>query len=276
MSTYAIGDLQGCFASLQALLSKIDFDKSRDRLWLVGDLVNRGPGSLECLRFVRNLGSSASVVLGNHDLHLLAVADGLSKVGKRDTIQPILDAPDREDLLQWLRHQKLLHVDGSFLMVHAGLLPLWSLPQALNLAGEIESLLRGPNRQAFLRDMYGNEPNHWDDTLTAKARRRIVTNAMTRMRLLGTNNELDFEFKGELAAIPPGLAPWFTKRHPTFANMTILAGHWSALGLYMTPNFIGLDTGCAWGHQLTACRLQDRAIFQVASAETLIPNGWED
>jgi bis(5'-nucleosyl)-tetraphosphatase (symmetrical) len=270
MSTYAIGDLQGCFASLQTLLDKIAFDNTRDKLWLVGDLVNRGPESLECLRFVRKLGDRAVVVLGNHDLHLLAVAEGISKVSRRDTIQPILDAPDRDELLDWLCQQKLLHVDGDFLMVHAGLLPQWSLAQAQMLASEVETLLRSPDRGVLLKNMYGNEPNRWDDTLTGGARQRVITNAMTRMRVLNANDKLNLEFKGELEAIPPGFTPWFTKRHPSFADKTILAGHWSALGLHVTPNFIGLDSGCAWGRQLTAVRLEDRAIFQVGCTESAI------
>ncbi len=266
MSTYAIGDLQGCSASLQALLAKIGFVSTQDRLWFVGDLVNRGPGSLECLRFVSSLGDRAAVVLGNHDLHLLAVAEGVGKLGKRDSLQPILDAPDCADLLDWLSRQKLLHVDGPYLMVHAGLLPQWSLSKAIALAGEIATLIRSPNRRAFLKDMYGNEPNQWDETLTGKARHRLIANVLTRMRILNDNNELDLEFKGELDTIPPGMVPWFTRRHPSLADKTILAGHWSALGLHMLPNFIGLDTGCAWGRQLTAFRLEDRAIFQVECA----------
>ena len=278
MGTYAIGDLQGCFDSLQALLTKIDFDRASDELWLVGDLVNRGPLSLECLRFVSSLGTRATVVLGNHDLHLLAVADGVSRIGKRDTIQAILDAPDRDDLLAWLRRQKLLHVDGDYVMVHAGLLPQWSLTQALAIAGEIETQIRGSDRRAFLKNMYGNEPNRWDDSLPDVERLRLATNAMTRMRTLGERSEINLEFKGalaELALMPSALVPWFTKRHPSFANKTILAGHWSALGLTATANFIGLDSGCVWGRQLTACRLEDRAIFQVDCAETNIADGWE-
>ena len=278
MSTYAIGDLQGCFDSLQALLTKIDFDRASDELWLVGDLVNRGPLSLECLRFVSSLGTGATVVLGNHDLHLLAVADGVSKIGKRDTIQAILDAPDRDDLLAWLRRQKLLHVDGDYVMVHAGLLPQWSLTQALAIAGEIETQIRGPDRRAFLKNMYGNEPNRWDDSLPGVERLRLATNAMTRMRVLGERSEINLEFKGalaELALMPSALVPWFTRRHPSFANKTILAGHWSALGLTVTANFIGLDSGCVWGRQLTACRLEDRAIFQVDCAESDIVDAWE-
>ena len=277
MGTYAIGDLQGCFDSLQALLTKIDFDRASDELWLVGDLVNRGPLSLECLRFVSSLGTGATVVLGNHDLHLLAVADGVSRIGKRDTIQAILDAPDRDDLLAWLRRQKLLHVDGDYVMVHAGLLPQWSLTQALAIAGEIETQIRGPDRRAFLKNMYGNEPNRWDDSLPGVERLRLATNAMTRMRTLGERNEINLEFKGalaELALMPSALVPWFTKRHPSFANKTILAGHWSALGLTVTANFIGLDSGCVWGRQLTACRLEDRAIFQVDCAEANVADGW--
>ncbi|MCY7388976.1 MAG: symmetrical bis(5'-nucleosyl)-tetraphosphatase [Burkholderiales bacterium] len=194
MSRYAIGDLQGCFKSLQSLLAKIDFDRARDQLWLVGDLVNRGPGSLECLRFISGLGACATVVLGNHDLHLLAVAEGLAKVGKRDTIQPILAAPDREELLAWLRSQKLLHLDGNFLMVHAGLLPQWSLAQALELADEIEALLRGPRRQSFLKNMYGNEPNQWNDALTGKTRNRLVTTALTPMVFLAKNTTNETRF----------------------------------------------------------------------------------
>ena len=277
MGTYAIGDLQGCFDSLQALLTKIDFDRASDELWLVGDLVNRGPLSLECLRFVSSLGTGTTVVLGNHDLHLLAVADGVSRIGKRDTIQAILDAPDRDDLLAWLRRQKLLHVDGDYVMVHAGLLPQWSLTQALAIAGEIETQIRGPDRRAFLKNMYGNEPNRWDDSLPGVERLRLATNAMTRMRTLGERNEINLEFKGalaELALMPSALVPWFTKRHPSFANKTILAGHWSALGLTVTANFIGLDSGCVWGRQLTACRLEDRAIFQVDCAEANVADGW--
>ena len=270
MSTYAIGDLQGCFASLQALLTKFNFDKTRDQLWLVGDLVNRGPASLECLRFLSRLGARAIAVLGNHDLHLLAVAEGLGKLGKRDTIQAILDAPDRDDLLEWLRHQKLIHAEGRYLMVHAGLLPQWSLPQALAIASEIETLIRGKHRRAFLKNMYGNEPHLWDDALTGNARHRLATNAMTRMRTLGKNNELELAFKAPLAEMPSTLVPWFSKRHPSFVDKTVLAGHWSALGLHVMPNFIGLDTGCAWGQQLTAVRLEDRAIFQVASVEAMI------
>ena len=272
MSTYAVGDLQGCYISLQALLTKIRFNKSDDSLWFVGDLVNRGPDSLACLRFARGLGHGAIAVLGNHDLHLLAVAEGVSKVGKRDTIQPILDASDRDELLAWLRSQKLLHVDKEFIMVHAGLLPQWSLKKAMSLAHEVEAQIRGPERRSFLKSMYGDEPASWNDALTGSARSRLVTNTMTRMRLLSRHDEINLDYKGELAAIPPGTVPWFARRHPSTVNKTVIAGHWSALGLHVTPNFVGLDTGCAWGQQLTAMRLEDRAIFQVDCAEEVIPS----
>lgn len=272
MSTYAIGDLQGCYVSLQALLEKLEFNKSRDTLWFVGDLVNRGPDSLACLRFARGLGDRAIAVLGNHDLHLLAVAEGLSRAGKRDTIQPILDAPDREDLLAWLRSRKLLHVDSHFIMVHAGLLPQWSLKTAIGLAQEIEKLISGRERRSFLKSMYGDEPVLWDNALVGSARNRLVTNAMTRMRLLNEHDEINLDYKGELEAIPPGTVPWFVRRHPSTLSRTIIAGHWSALGLHVTPNFVGLDTGCAWGQQLTAMRLEDRTIFQVDCAEGMAPS----
>ena len=267
MSTYAIGDLQGCYVSLQALLTKIKFNKSRDALWFVGDLVNRGPDSLACLRFASGLGDRAIAVLGNHDLHLLAVAEGVSRAGKRDTIQRILNAPDRDDLLAWLRSQKLLHVDSQFIMVHAGLLPQWSLKMAISLAHEVEALIRGRERRSFLKSMYGDEPVLWDDALVGDARSRLVANAMTRMRLLNKQDEVNLDYKGGLAAIPMGTVPWFTRRHASTVNKTVIAGHWSALGLHVTRNFVGLDTGCAWGQQLTAMRLEDRAIFQVDCAE---------
>lgn len=275
MSTYAIGDLQGCYASLQALLKKIGFNRSVDRLWLVGDLVNRGPDSLACLRFIRDLGDCATVVLGNHDLHLLAISAGIGRLGKSDTTAEVLDAQDRDELLLWLRQQKMLHAEGGYVMVHAGLLPQWSYTKACELAAEIETLLRGSTSRKFLKHMYGNDPNAWDDELTGSARHRVIANVLTRMRIVDGNNALNLEFKGEYGDIPKGFVPWFTKRHPTFKNKTILAGHWSGLGLRIEANFVGLDSGCAWGQQLTAIRLSDRAIYQVACAEKSIPAGFD-
>jgi bis(5'-nucleosyl)-tetraphosphatase (symmetrical) len=279
MTTYAIGDLQGCFATLQRLLDKIDFNPSRDRLWFVGDLVNRGPDSLACLRLVKSLGDRAITVLGNHDLHLLAVAAGHGKSGANDTLQPILDATDRDDLLHWLRNQKLLHVEDDFVMVHAGLLPEWDLDLARQLAAGVETELRGENHLSLLTNMYGNQPDHWSGKLSGIERHRITINVMTRMRALEVRKKksaiIDLKFKGELAGMPDTLQPWFHCRHPSFANKTVIAGHWSALGLHITDNFAGLDTGCVWGRELTALRLDDRKVFQVTCVEDKIPAGWD-
>jgi bis(5'-nucleosyl)-tetraphosphatase (symmetrical) len=267
MSTYAIGDLQGCYLTLQALLAKIKFDTNTDRLWFVGDLVNRGAGSLECLRFVKSLGDRAVVVLGNHDLHLLAIAEGVAKTKALDTLDEILNTPDRDELLDWLRKQKLLHVEGKFAMVHAGLLPQWSWSQSRALAGEVEEMLRGKHYRHFLESMYGNNPDKWRDDLEGDERLRVILNAMTRMRAITADGRMNLKFKSGLAEMPKDLQPWFTLPHQRDGDVTVLAGHWSALGLHITPNVIGLDSGCVWGRELTAIRLEDRAIFQMPSQE---------
>ena len=275
MSIYAIGDLQGCFVTLQALLNKIQFSPRNDQLWFVGDLVNRGPGSLECLRFVKALDNNAVTVLGNHDLHLLSVAEGFRRLAANDTLQPILDAPDRDKLLAWLRQQKMFHLSGGYALVHAGLMPSWSWIEAQSLANEIEIALKGAQYQTLLENMYGNDANHWDTGLNGFARQRAIINVMTRMRALSTDGQIDLKFKGELSELPAQHLPWFklpTMRPP---NHTVIAGHWSALGLHISPNFIGLDSGCVWGKQLTAFRLEDRAVFQVDCAETQLPTGWD-
>ncbi len=275
MSTYAIGDLQGCYGTLLALLDKINFNANSDRLWFVGDLVNRGAGSLECLRFVKGLGDGAVVVLGNHDLHLLAIAEDVANTKALDTLDPILAAPDRNALLQWLREQKLLHVDGTFAMVHAGLMPQWDWPQSLALADEVTQMLRGKNYRHFLQAMYGNNPDEWRDDLEGDERLRVILNAMTRMRGLTSDSRMNLKFKGALAEMPEGLQPWFIAPNARSDEITVLAGHWSALGLHMTPRFIGLDSGCIWGRELTALRLEDRSIFQVASREIAAGGGEE-
>ena len=275
MATYAIGDLQGCFATLQALLKILLFDPARDRLWFVGDLVNRGPASLECLRFIKSLGDRAVAILGNHDLHLLAVAEGVKETSKRDTLQQILDVPDSAALLDWLRQQPLLHAEGEFVMVHAGLLPQWDLSLAIALAADAARALRGTDYRHFLTNMYGNKPVRWRDDLQGMERLRITVNAMTRMRVLEADGSMDLAFKGALADRPNGTAPWFELRHASFEGKTILAGHWSALGLFFAPGFVGLDSGCAWGQTLTAMRLEDRAIFQTTYAEASAPSGWD-
>ena len=267
MATYAIGDLQGCLAPLQRLLAKCEFDRSRDQLWFVGDLVNRGPDSLGVLRFVRSLEDRAIVVLGNHDLHLLIVAAGFVKPHRGDTLNEILDAPDREALLGWLRYRPLLYQDRNVTMVHAGLLPNWTIEQARSLAREVEAALRGADYSQFLVNMYGNTPNRWRDELTGWDRLRIITNAMTRLRICTADGVMEFSHKGELASIPAGFTPWYEAPGRLSAGDTIVCGHWSALGLKLESKLLALDTGCLWGRCLSAVRLEDRALFQVACNE---------
>jgi bis(5'-nucleosyl)-tetraphosphatase (symmetrical) len=267
MATYAIGDLQGCLAPLQRLLAKCEFDSSRDRLWFVGDLVNRGPDSLAVLRFVKALGDRAIVVLGNHDLHLLTVAAGFVKPHHGDTLNDILNAPDREVLLDWLRHRPLLHQGEGVTMIHAGLLPNWSVTEAANLAGEVEAMLRGPDHLTFLAHMYGNTPNQWHDDLTGWDRLRIITNALTRLRICTEAGVMEFSHKGELADIPVGYTPWYAVPGRKSSAETLVCGHWSALGLRLESKLLALDTGCLWGRCLSAVRLEDRTLFQVACDE---------
>ncbi|WP_374244706.1 symmetrical bis(5'-nucleosyl)-tetraphosphatase [Zoogloea sp.] len=265
MATYAIGDIQGCFTSLTALLNRIDFDPARDRLWLVGDLVNRGPDSLQTLRFVRDLGASAVTVLGNHDLYLLMVAYGSVRArGKDDTIQAVLDAPDRDALLGWLRTRPLMHLEDGFAMVHAGLLPGWTAPQARALAREVEGALAGPYHSDLLHNMWGSEPAAWHDGLRDYKRIRVIVNAMTRMRFCTPDGVMDFKVKGEVTKAPKGFVPWFEVPGRKSADTTVVFGHWSALGLRIEPRLLALDSGCLWGRELTAVRLEDRKVFQVA------------
>jgi len=263
MGTYIVGDVQGCFTELQLLLKKVEFDPAKDKLWLVGDLVNRGPSSLEVLRLVKSLGDGAITVLGNHDLHLLAVDAGVAQLHRSDTLDEILAAPDREALLDWLRLQRLMHVEGNHAMVHAGLLPQWSIKQASKLAREVESALRSDDYVKFLEHMYGNTPNRWDDELTGYKRLRVITNAFTRLRVCTPEGEMEYKFKGEVEKMPAGYVPWFDVPKRASQDATVIFGHWSALGLKITPNVIALDTGCLWGGSLTAIRLEDRHLFQV-------------
>lgn len=263
MATYAIGDIQGCYTELLRLLEQICFDPAIDRLWLVGDLVNRGPDSVNVLRLIKSLGDAAITVLGNHDLHLLAVAEGAAKLHRCDTLQDILDAPDRNELLTWLRAQRLLYVEGEFVLVHAGLLPSWTVAQALQLAHEVEAVLAGKHYHDFLIQMYGNHPDHWEVDLSGYKRLRVITNAYTRMRVCTLSGEMEFKFKGEVHNVPEGYMPWFDVPGRASANATVVCGHWSALGLKVTPQIIALDTGCLWGGALSAIRLEDRKLFQV-------------
>ena len=258
MATYAIGDVQGCFDELRALLYNIGFGAA-DRLWFVGDLVNRGPKSLEVLRFVRSLGERAIVVLGNHDLHLVAQHEGVERAKKDDTLDEVLDAPDRAVLIDWLRTRPLMHAAGDYVMVHAGLVPQWSVPRALELAREVQGALAAPGYREFLAHMYGARPDRWRDNLGGFERLRVVVNAMTRLRFCRPDGKMQFGAKGK--APPRGYRPWFELRPAT--EPTLVFGHWSALGLKLTPHLAGLDSGCVWGGKLTALRLEDRALYQV-------------
>lgn len=274
MSTYAIGDVQGCSHELKALVDLIGFDPSQDRLWFVGDLVNRGPDSVGVLRYVKSLGDSAVAVLGNHDLHLLMVAEGMEKLHRSDTIQDVLDAPDRDELLYWLRHRPLLHVENGRALVHAGLLPTWSLDKAAALAGEVEAALRGPDYPDLMAHMYGNKPASWEDGLSGYARLRVIINAMTRMRFCSIDGRMEFAHKGALGTAAEGYMPWFDVPQPSWAGTNIVFGHWSALGLLISENLMALDTGCLWGGSLSAACLEDRQVFQVscrAWADLVLP-----
>jgi bis(5'-nucleosyl)-tetraphosphatase (symmetrical) len=262
MSNFAVGDIQGCYEPLRRLLEKISFRPAADRLWLTGDLVNRGPDSLHVLRWARELGDRAVIVLGNHDLHLLAVAHGAARARRDDTLQGILEAPDREELLEWLRGQRLMHQEDGFAMVHAGLLPEWPIARALELAGEVEKELREAPRRLF-ESMYGDHPSRWSDALGRSKRHRLVINAMTRMRMLTRAGEMDLSYVGAPPQAPSSLVSWFDVPGRASAATPIICGHWAALGLVVRPDLLALDTGCVWGGQLTALRLEDRAVFQV-------------
>jgi bis(5'-nucleosyl)-tetraphosphatase (symmetrical) len=261
VATYAIGDVQGCYDELARLLEKIGFDASRDRLWFVGDLVNRGPKSLEVLRFARSLGDAVVAVLGNHDLHLLAVAEG-QKSKHADTFQDVLGAPDRDALLAWLRARPVMHAEGRYALVHAGLLPQWTVEKSLALAKEVAAVLSSGDFSEFFRNMYGGTPERWSDSLAGWERLRVIVNAMTRMRFCTPGGAMDFHVKGEDA--PAGFVPWFETR-PASEEAVLVCGHWSALGLKLTPRLAALDSGCVWGGSLSALRLEDRWLVQVPS-----------
>ena len=265
MATYAVGDIQGCFTELDRLLDKLAFGTG-DVLWAVGDLVNRGPGSLAVLRQLKGLGKAARVVLGNHDLHLLATGLGGHPVRRGDTFDDVLDAPDREELLDWLRRQPLLVRDKSlgFVMTHAGIPHLWSVSEAVQRAAEVEAVLGGDDYVAFLEDLYGNEPDRWRSTLAGQARLKLITNYFTRMRLIAADGRLDFRHKGPAADAPAPFRPWFEWRDP--GAEAIVFGHWAALEpIQGRPDIVNLDTGCVWGRRLTAMRLEDGEQFSVAA-----------
>lgn len=262
MTTYAIGDVQGCHDRLEELLHAIRASSAEARFIFVGDLVNRGPHSLATLKLVRSLGDAARIVLGNHDLHLLAVAHGIRAAHRSDTLDPILQAPDRDELLDWLRRQPLAIFENGHLLVHAGVAPQWTAQQTLELAQEVESVLRGPQWVDFLRQMYGNTPARWDDGLQGADRLRCIVNALTRLRFCTADGTMDLASKGTETELP-GYMRWFEVPGRKTEDVTVVFGHWSTLGLIMRPNLISLDTGCLWGGRLSAVCLEDRRPIQV-------------
>lgn len=271
MSVYAIGDLQGCHDALLELLESIRFDPAADRLWFVGDLVNRGPDSLAVLRTVKSLGDAAITVLGNHDLHLLALGAGYGKTYKGDTLDAVLAAPDCDDLLHWLRHQKLAWYEHGCLLVHAGVLPAWSADDALRYAHEVEVVLQGGDYRWFFEHMYGNTPTAWDESLTGIERLRGIVNTFTRLRYCTVEGDFDFHHKGAPGTQDAHLMPWFEVPVRASAKVTCVFGHWSTLGLINRADVIALDTGCLWGGRLTAVRLEDRAVFSVGCPQMRRP-----
>jgi len=267
MATYAIGDVQGCYDQLMRLLERAGYDDARDVLWFVGDLVNRGPQSAQTVRFAKKLGARQVTVLGNHDLALLVIAAGIKKPHRGDTYDELLAAPDREELLHWLRHQKMMHAGEGYAMVHAGLLPQWSVAQALALAREVEVALQGPDHREFLAHMYGNEPVRWRDDLAGYDRLRIVVNAMSRMRLVTAEGSMEFSHKLGLTNLPAGYLPWYDAPGRASRAQRIIFGHWAALGLLLREDVVCLDSGCVWGRALSALRLEDRRLYQLDCPE---------
>ncbi len=268
MALYMIGDVQGCDQALQRLLTTLDFSPSRDTLYLLGDLVNRGPDSLAVLRRLMAMGSSAHCLLGNHDLHLLAVAEGVRPLHRTDTLDDILAAPDREELLRWIRQRPLALQAHGWLMVHAGLLPQWTADQALALAQEVSALLQSADGPEWLHSMYGNEPAQWNNHLQGADRWRVVINALTRLRFCSADGVMDFGTKDSASAAPPGCWPWFDVPGRRSAGTQIAFGHWSTLGLLHRPGLLALDTGCVWGGCLTAARLPTAPAHTDTGTET--------
>jgi bis(5'-nucleosyl)-tetraphosphatase (symmetrical) len=275
MGLYLIGDVQGCDAPLGRLLEKIAFSPSRDRLVLLGDLVNRGPESAAVLRRLMQLDGAAQSLLGNHDLSLLAVAGGHAAPHRNDTMDSVLQAPDRDAMLGWLRQQHLALHEHGLLMVHGGVLPQWDLAQVLALAREVEAVVRGPDLDSFLAQMYGNQPDAWDDALQGAARLRVVVNALTRLRFCTPEGRMLLKASGGLDAAPPGTLPWFDVPGRRTAGVPIAFGHWSTLGLLLRPDVIGLDTGCVWGGCLSALRHDPatgaREVIQVQCEQVQAP-----
>lgn len=271
MPHYAIGDLQGCHTELCEMLDLIGFSPDSDRLWLVGDLVNRGPGSLAVLREVMALGDAAVTVLGNHDFHLLTVAAGHRKPHRGDTLDDILAAPDRDALIAWLAARPLVVAEGGLAMVHAGLLPSWTVAQAVALSDEVQAMMRSERAHEFLGVLYGDEPRAWSADLAGYDRLRVIVNACTRLRFCTPGDEMELGEKRGPGHTPEGYAPWFLQPERRSAQATIVCGHWSTLDLLLAPNVLMLDSGCIWGGPLTAVRLPDRRVFQVAARAPVQP-----
>jgi bis(5'-nucleosyl)-tetraphosphatase (symmetrical) len=271
MSHYAIGDVQGCHAELCQLLELVGFSPREDRLWLVGDLVNRGPDSLAVLREVKALGDAAITVLGNHDFHLLTVAAGHTKAHRQDTLAPILNASDRDELIDWLKHRPLVVLEEGRLLVHAGLLPPWTPATALMLSREVETMLASERADAFLASLYGDEPRTWRDDLEDFDRLRVVVNACARLRFCTADGTMELREKRGPGTAPVGYRPWFEHENRASARVTVVCGHWSTLELKLLPNLLMLDSGCLWGGTLTAVSLPDRRVYQVPSRSPLQP-----
>jgi len=278
MALYLIGDVQGCDAALGRLLEKLDFSPSRDRLVLLGDLVNRGPASLAVLRRLTALGDAAACLLGNHDLHLLVVSQGVHQGHRSDTLGDVLHALDREALLDWLRHRPMALHEHGVLMVHAGVLPQWTVDKTMQLAAEVEAVLRGADWRSFMRQMYGNLPDQWDDGLQGAARLRVIVNALTRLRFCSAEGRIDFDTKTFAPdSAPPGFMPWFEVPGRRTAQDVVAFGHWSTLGWLDRPDLISLDTGCVWGGALSAARIGadawQRELIQVRCEQAQAPGG---
>jgi len=267
MATYAIGDIQGCYKTLKRLLKRISFDRKQDRIFLAGDLVNRGPNSLDVLRWAKDSGSKVISVLGNHDLHLLALSLGVANGKRQKTLEPILRAKDRDDLLKWLSKRPLIYKEGRIVLVHAGILPAWSIEEAMKLAKKTEKLIHSKKAKDFLKKWYKIEGTEWSKSLEGFEKHAVVLNACTRMRLCRSLSEMDLKFTGTPEDAPRGLKPWFAISGRKSENHTILFGHWAALGIRVMHNVVALDSGCVWGGSLTAIRLEDGAIFSEPSAE---------
>jgi bis(5'-nucleosyl)-tetraphosphatase (symmetrical) len=270
---YLVGDVQGCCDALERLLAEIDFSPSRDQLVLVGDLVNRGPGSLATLKRLRGLGDAATCLLGNHDLHLLAVAHGVRKPRKDDTLDDILGSKKRDEWLDWLRHRRMAHRLDGWLLVHAGVVPQWDAAATLDLAGEVEALLRSRDLPDMLQQMYGNEPAQWSDTLHGAERWRFIINVLTRIRFCTPDGRLELKSKEGAGAAPPGCQPWFDIATRRTRGVPMAFGHWSTLGRIDRPDLLALDTGCVWGGQLSAVRIDGgrREWVQVACKQAQVP-----